>query len=138
MTMLANPRRTTTATPTPLTANGRTAFHGLAYDAFDALATAEFWAAALRVRVAPGASPQRAELEDDAAAGLPRLVFRQVTDARALMTPLHLQLTTDDLDGEARRLQGLGARRLASVTDHGQRWMTLADPEGNAFDLVAA
>lgn len=134
MTMTANPSRTTVSATTTTT----TTFHGLAYDAFDALATAEFWAAALRVRVAPGASTQRAELAGGAAAGLPRLVFRQVTDGRALTTPLHLQLTTDDLEGESRRLQGLGARRLGSVTDHGRRWLTLTDPEGNAFDLVAA
>lgn len=114
-----------------------TAFAGLAYDAFDALAAAQFWAAALRVDVAPGASPARAELLGDDA-GLPRLVFRQVSDGRALATPLHLQLTTADLDAEYRRLHGLGARRLGTVTDHGRRTMTLTDPEGNAFELVAA
>lgn len=135
MTVLeTRPRR---ATPVGAHAPGRTTFAGLAYDAFDALATARFWAAALRVDVAPGASPARAELADGAP-GLPRLVFRQVTDGRVQTTPLHLQLTTNDLDAEARRLQALGARRLGSVTDHGRRSLTLADPEGNAFDLVAA
>lgn len=131
---------TTTARPT---ATSRTsapapAFHGLAYDAFDAQATAEFWAAVLHAEVAPGASAQHAELRDNSAAGLPRLVFRQVTDGRALRTPVHLQLTTGDLDGEVRRLQGLGARRLGSLTAGGRRSVTLADPEGNAFDLVGA
>lgn len=115
-----------------------TTFAGLAYDAFDALAVAQFWAAALRVDVAPGASAAHAELAGDDAAGLPRLVFRQVVEGRALTTPLHLQLTTADLDAESRRLQGLGARRLGVLSDHGRRTMTLADPEGNAFELVAA
>jgi hypothetical protein len=115
-----------------------TTFHGLAYDAFDALATAEFWAAALRLEVAPGASAERAELLDPQASGMPRLVFRQVPDGRVLRTPLHLQLTTSDVDGESRRLVGLGARRLGGVLAAGRRSVTLADPEGNAFDLVAA
>ena len=115
-----------------------TTFHGLAYDAFDAQVTAEFWAAVLSLRVAPGSTPQYAELLDGNMAGLPRLVFRQVTDGRVLRTPLHLQLTTSDLDEESRRLQGLGARRLGGAVDRGRRWVTLADPEGNAFDLVAA
>lgn len=119
------------------TAPTTTTFAGLAYDAFDALAAARFWAAALRIDVAPGASPARAELLGDDA-GLPRLVFRQVPGGRALTTPLHLQLTTADLDAESRRLQGLGARRLGTLTDHGRRTMTLVDPEGNAFELVAA
>lgn len=115
-----------------------TTFHGLAYDAFDALASAEFWAAVLRLEVAPGATPQRAELLDDAGSGVPRLTFRQVVDARVQRTPLHLQLTTTDLDAEAARLQALGARRLGGLVEAGRRSVTLADPEGNAFDLVAA
>lgn len=134
MTTLATAPTHRTATA----ATGRTTFAGLAYDAFDALAVAQFWAAALRVDVAPGASAAHAELAGDDAAGLPRLVFRQVPDGRALTTPLHLQLTTGDLDAESRRLQGLGARRLGTLTDNGRRTMTLADPEGNAFELVAA
>lgn len=121
-----------------MTAPPISTFHGLAYDAFDARATAQFWAAALHLEVAPGASEAHAELLDGATAGLPRLVFRQVTDGRVLRTPLHLQLATSDLDGESRRLLGLGARRLGSLSDNGRRSVTLADPEGNAFDLVAA
>jgi hypothetical protein len=121
-----------------MTTTTTTTFRGLAYDAFDALATAEFWAAALRVAVAPGATRQRAELLDGAAAGTPRLTFRQVGDGRVLRTPLHLQLTTTDLDGEAARLLALGARRIGGMVESGRRSVTLADPEGNAFDLVAA
>jgi predicted enzyme related to lactoylglutathione lyase len=113
-------------------------FHGLTYDTFDAEAAASFWAAALRLQVAPGATREHAELLDPAAAGVPHLVFRQVTEGRPLRTPLHLQLSTPDLDQEAARLMLLGARRLGQVVAAGTRWVTLADPEGNAFDLVAA
>lgn len=116
----------------------RSTFRGLAYDTFDARAAAEFWAAALRVQVAPGASVRHAELLDGDLGGLPHLVFRQVTEGRRLSTPLHLVLSTDDVDAEARRLQALGARRLGAISAEGRRWVTLADPEGNEFDLVAA
>ena len=115
-----------------------TTFHGLAYDAFDAQLAAHFWGAALRLDVAPGATPEYAELVDGSAFGVPHLVFRQIRDARVLRTPLHLQLTTTDLDGESRRLVGLGARRMYGVQGGGRRSVTLSDPEGNAFDLVAA
>ena len=115
-----------------------TTFHGLAYDAFDAQLAAHFWGAALRLDVAPGATPEYAELVDGSAFGVPHLVFRQIRDGRVLRTPLHLQLTTTDLDGESRRLVGLGARRMYGVQGGGRRSVTLSDPEGNAFDLVAA
>lgn len=113
-------------------------FHSLAYDTFDARITATFWGAVLHLRVAPGASADRAELLDVTSVGAPNLVFRKVTDGRALRTPLHLQLTTTDLDAESRRLERLGARRLGRVGGPGARSVTFADPEGNAFDLVAA
>lgn len=113
-------------------------FHSLAYDAFDAEAAALFWGAVLQLSVAPGATAQHAELLDPTAAGAPRLVFRQVTAGRILQTPLHLRLTTVDLDVESRRLERLGARRLGRVSAAGTRSVTFADPEGNAFDLVAA
>lgn len=129
---------TTRSAREPVVRPSSTTFAGLAYDAFDALATARFWAAALHVDLSPTSTPARAELTAAPGGGLPRLVFRRVTDGRTLTTPLHLQLTTSDLDAESRRLQALGARRVGTVTDHGHRAMTLVDPEGNAFELVAA
>jgi predicted enzyme related to lactoylglutathione lyase len=113
-------------------------FHSLAYDTFDARAAATFWGAVLHLRVAPGASADSAELLDVTSVGAPNLVFRKVTDGRVLHTPLHLRLTTTDLDAESRRLERLGARRLGRIAGPGARSVTFTDPEGNAFDLVAA
>lgn len=127
-----------TPRPAPAAHRASTTFAGLTYDAFDALTTATFWAAALRVDVQAGATSAHAELAPSPATGLPAVVFRQVTDGRTLATPLHLRLTTTDLDAESRRLENLGARRLGTVTDRTLRTRTFADPEGNAFDLVAA
>ena len=45
---------------------------------------------------------------------------------------LHLDLITADFDAELARLLGLGATEVASF----ERWTTLADPEGNEFDLI--
>lgn len=129
----AKPQAPTSAGP-----RASTTFAGLTYDAFDALTTATFWAAALRVDVRAGATSAHAELAASPATGLPVVVFRQVTEGRPLATPLHLRLTTSDLDAESQRLENLGARRLGTVTDRTLRTRTFADPEGNAFDLVAA
>lgn len=47
---------------------------------------------------------------------------------------MHLDLYTDDLEGEVARLTGLGARRVQHVTDDPEDdYVVLADPEGNLF-----
>ncbi|WP_149204625.1 VOC family protein [Actinotalea subterranea] len=112
-------------------------FRGLTFDAYDAESTALFWANALGRVIAPGATPQHAELADDAASGAPRIVFERVPEGRPVRNALHLDLETADLVREAERLVRLGARRLGGVSA-GASWVTLTDPEGNAFDLIAA
>ena len=49
---------------------------------------------------------------------------------------VHVDLGTADLDAELQRLAGLGATHLADLDEGGTRWTTLADPEGNEFDVV--
>jgi predicted enzyme related to lactoylglutathione lyase len=48
---------------------------------------------------------------------------------------MHLDIETQDVDGEATRLESIGARRLEEGThsEHGSNWVILADPEGNEF-----
>ena len=48
---------------------------------------------------------------------------------------LHLDLYATDPLGELERLQKLGAR-LVQATQPGKDYVTLADPDGNVFDLV--
>jgi hypothetical protein len=47
-----------------------------------------------------------------------------------------LDLAATDWETEVGRLIGLGASRIREVQENGNRWITLADPEGNEFDLV--
>lgn len=112
-------------------------FHGLTFDAYDAHAVAQFWGAALGRDVAPGASTAHAELLDDPAQDAPRLAFAQVQPGGVVRNTLHLDLVTADLDRESERLVRLGARRLGAVGGTA-RWVSLTDPEGNAFDLIPA
>jgi hypothetical protein len=37
---------------------------------------------------------------------------------------------------ETERLLALGAAKLAGHEEDGVRWVTLADPEGNEFDVI--
>jgi len=110
-------------------------FHGLSFDAYDPHTVARFWGAALGRDVAPGAGPDHAELEPGD--GAPRLVFDRVHEGGVVRNALHLDLVTTDLEGESERLVRLGARRLGAVGG-AARWVSLTDPEGNAFALIPA
>lgn len=46
----------------------------------------------------------------------------------------HVDLSTDDVDAEARRIEGLGAMRVGQL----ETWTTFADPAGNLFCVVPA
>jgi hypothetical protein len=49
----------------------------------------------------------------------------------------HPDLITTEYDTELVRLRHLGATVLNEVRKGASRWTTLADPEGNEFDLIA-
>ncbi|WP_420855842.1 VOC family protein [Thermoactinospora rubra] len=66
--------------------------------------------------------------------GRPRLWFQRVPEAKTVKNRVHLDLRSDDLEAEVRRLVELGARELARHED----WVVLADPEGNEFCLQPA
>ncbi len=46
---------------------------------------------------------------------------------------MHLDIHVVDIDAEAERLEGLGARRVSSspYEESGTRWHLMAEPEGN-------
>lgn len=111
---------------------------------------ARFWAAALDgYRVAPYDEAELERLramgvddpEDDpsvlvepASGSGPRLWFTFVPEPKTVKNRVHLDLRAPDVDAEAARLVGLGARELAKVQD----WIVLADPEGGEFCVQPA
>ena len=118
------------------------------FDCGHPAALARFWAAALEgYAVAPY---DQAELDRLRAAGIddpeddptvlvepssgsgPRLWFQLVPEAKQVKNRVHLDLASADVSAEVLRLAGLGARVLA---EH-QAWVTMADPEGNEFDVT--
>jgi len=109
---------------------------------------ARFWAAALDgYVVAPYDEAELARLrangiddpEDDPtvlveplSGTAPRLWFQLVPEAKQVKNRVHLDLASADVRAEAERLTGLGARVLAEPGP----WLTMADPEGNEFDVT--
>jgi hypothetical protein len=64
--------------------------------------------------------------------GSARLWFQRVPESKLVKNRVHLDLTCADVGAEAERLTGLGARVLARQ----EQWVTMADPEGNEFDVM--
>jgi hypothetical protein len=110
---------------------------GLSIDAADAAALAGFWAGDLGRQVASGADAGHAVVTiGPADVSVPRLVFHQVPEGKIVKNRLHLDLAASDWDAEVARLTDLGATPIRDIQENGARWVTLADPEGNEFDLV--
>ena len=57
-------------------------------------------------------------------------------EGKTVKNRLHLDLVAADWETEIGRLTDLGATRIGEVQENGAHWITLADPEGNEFDLV--
>ena len=106
----------------------------LVIDCRDKHALADFWCALLGTTVR-GEAEQYLGLRP-APEGNTRLVFQQVTDPSPGRGRLHLDLDTEDLDGDTARAVALGATVVNEVEELGMRWRTLSDPEGNLFCLV--
>jgi hypothetical protein len=109
---------------------------------------ARFWAAALdgyavapydeaeldRLRAAGIEDPEDdpTVLVEPSSGGGPRLWFQLVPESKIVKNRVHLDLTCADVSAEVERLTRLGARVQAVPG----RWVTMADPEGNEFDVT--
>jgi len=109
---------------------------GVAFDARDAQAAASFWAAVLGRAVAAGATADNALIEADPAVPGSRIGFHRVPEGKTVKNRMHFDVITTDFDAETERLIGLGATKLNEVNGAAAHWVTLADPEGNEFDLI--
>lgn len=64
-----------------------------------------------------------------------RLLFLRVEDPTPGKNRWHLDVAVGEerVDAEVERLTGLGAQERYRIAEHGQRHVTMADPEGNLF-----
>ncbi len=130
-------------------------------DAADPHAQARFWAAALRYELedhhdqveqllAAGAITRDDTIEIDGRLAFdlaaacrhpqgtgPRVLFQRVPEPKTVKDRIHLDLhhlQGDDFRAaEVARLIDLGATKLWDGQQGPQRWVTMADPEGNEF-----
>jgi hypothetical protein len=104
----------------------------ITFDCADALAVAAFWSAALDRPMPDDATADYVQL-----AGDPAWSFVVVPEPKAAKNRVHVDLNVADLSAEVARLVALGATRIGEFDEQGYRWVTLADTEGNEFDLIA-
>ncbi|MDC0769794.1 VOC family protein [Streptomyces sp. HD] len=104
-------------------------------DAADPVALGRWWAEALGW-VVVGDAPDEFEIRPEKER-LPGLLFAPVPEGKTVKNRLHLDFRPDDQEAEVARLLALGARP-ADVGQSGEEsWVTLADPEGNEFCVLA-
>ena len=95
----------------------------------DLEAAARFWSAALGLTPTPSASPEDVNYARFAREpnGLDIEVQKVEHASR-----VHLDIETDDIEAEVKRLEALGAKRLGPV----KRWVVMEAPTGQRFCVV--
>ncbi len=106
-------------------------------DAGDAAALAGFWSRLLERPLAEGANQFFAVVPPAEDGSFPPLMFLAVPEPRSGKNRLHLDLVSHDRTAAVERAIQLGARKVGEFDEYGTQWTTLADPEGNVFDIGA-
>ena len=88
---------------------------------------AEFWSAALGYPLKPAAEESSASYRQLLSDSLHIEVQKVTHDSR-----LHLDIETDDIEAEVKRLEALGARRLRQI----HTWWVMEAPTGQRFCVV--
>ena len=111
---------------------------GLVLDCADPDKLAEFWSAAIGYTTLGGAGNY--VLLVDPEGTRPKLLLQRVDEPKSGKNRMHFDIETRTVDDEVSRLESLGAHRLVvdAVEEHGNRWVVMADPEGNEFCICNA
>jgi len=109
----------------------------LTVDATDPDRLASFWAAVLDTEVDLTMDDGRYVFLKGGAE-LPLICFQRVPEGKATKNRLHLDLSVPDLDAATAQVVELGGSWPGEVERQleGFTWRTLADPEGNEFDIA--
>jgi hypothetical protein len=104
-------------------------------DSADAAALADFWSRLVERPMSDGANQYFAVIPPAEDGSFPALMFLAVPEPRQGKNRLHLDLVSADRTAAVERATQLGARKVGEFDEYGTRWTTLADAEGNLFDV---
>ena len=113
-------------------------FAHVVFDCADPLAQAGFWSGVLERPVDEGSTEHFATvgMPTRGEGPMPVFMFIAVPEERTGTNRLHVDLGSADLAAEVDRIVALGATHVGDFDEYGARWTTLADPEGNLFDVA--
>ncbi len=100
-------------------------------DCADPEALAVFWAEALGYRAVGFVDPYFLLMPSTHTH--PPVILQRVPEPKVGKARIHFDLRVDDVPGEVRRLEALGARRIDVGQGDDVSWVAMADPEGNEF-----
>ncbi|WP_227984921.1 VOC family protein [Nocardia spumae] len=112
------------------------ALSNITFDCADAATLANFYGRLLDRPVNPDANRYFATV--GSAEQGPTLMFTAVPDKTPGKNAVHLDLSAPDWRAQIERAVALGAEHIGDFDEYGVRWATLADPEGNLFDIGRA
>ncbi|MFC6020129.1 VOC family protein [Plantactinospora solaniradicis] len=97
----------------------------------------QFWSAALSAtedQIGEGSRHvyRRLRLPDSEV----RVLLQRTVDSKAAKERMHLDLETDDVGAEVRRLEALGATRWDHQQERGYDFWVMRDPWGNEFCVL--
>ena len=93
-----------------------------------------FWCAAFGYEHEGGIGQYHVLL--DPTGTLPKMLLQRVAESKTAKNRLHMDFHVADDEGQASRIEALGATRVGRTDEFGIHWVTLLDPEGNEFCLV--
>lgn len=98
---------------------------------------AEFWAAALGAtedRITPGSRHvyRKLKLPDSEI----RILLQRTDDVKTSKERMHIDMESDDVEAEVRRLEDLGAIRWDHQKERGFDFWVMRDPWGNEFCVL--
>jgi len=112
-------------------------FGQIVVDCVHANELAQFWAALVERPVQESANQYFAVIPASPDKTFPSMMFLAVPEPRQGKNRQHVDLTSADLPAAVERAVSLGATKVADFDEYGVKWTTLADPEGNVFDIAA-
>jgi len=116
------------------TAQGKLWIGSLVIDCTDLPRMIAFWSEALRYVPRDPPEPDGVVLKDPEGHG-PNLSLNLTGEGPLEPYRLHMDLYSSDPEGEVERLLRLGAT-LKRPAEAGRDFVTLADPDGNVFDVI--
>ena len=103
-------------------------------DAVDVETVAAFWTEALHYRRVDRLDQYVVLVPLDGNTG-PVFLVQGVPEPKSTKNRMHVDLHVEDPESESSRLVTHGARRLGTGSLGEINWITMADPEGNEFDI---